>query len=758
MARTKVQSELIATNAISGTIIADGAITSTHLAANCVDSSELVTGSIDTIHIAANQVTATKIVTNGVLTRHISDDQITTDKLANSINTDIATGPAALPKAGGTMTGNLVINTAGNGLPSISLSHSNSSADNFILTGGVPGTSNAGFSIRDVDASANRLVINSSGNVGIGTDSPDRNLHIETAGDSYLRVSGNRGNANDLHVGNIEFENTFSSAGVIAEMRAITGNSGTQSTKGQLAFYTDDGSTYAERMRIDSSGNVGIGVTNIGSAGLSLSNSMNFNMSEGVNSSFVNIFRQASSAATVIANGYKYTNTANKVASSYASSWAKSAIALNYGNTIFYNDTAATTAVGTDVTPTERMRIDSSGNVLVGNTVANPASGFASQKGFGYAASTGKVEIATDANAAVMELGKNNSNDGNLLVFRKQSNVVGSIGVNSNDMYIASIGTYSSGLMFEGSSGARDIRPCDSSGNLLDGEVDLGDTTARFQHLYFSGGLYGGSDVRTNAVGIGTTPAGSSVGRTTSAPDGIFWHNGGGMEDYSMHRTAGAWSGPNYQQLKIDWDTGIIIDGGTAYGKSGVHIHGNISMGDSTYSNFTSPNYPVHICADNYGLMVESSTGYGHLGSNNTSYFHFGGNRNFYFANRCEASGGFHTYSDENLKKEITVIPSALNKVAQMNGVTFKWKDAVKRGGGDAGKQFGVTAQNMLEIDSELPTLNKDPLYNVEDSVNADDEFYSMDYSRITPFLIEAVKELKTKLEAAEARIETLEE
>jgi len=110
MTTTKVNSEFIAVNAISGTIIADGAITSTHLAANCVDSSELVTGSIDTIHIAANQVTATKIVTNGVLTRHISDDQVTADKLANSINTDIATGPAALPKAGGTMTGALAMN------------------------------------------------------------------------------------------------------------------------------------------------------------------------------------------------------------------------------------------------------------------------------------------------------------------------------------------------------------------------------------------------------------------------------------------------------------------------------------------------------------------------------------------------------------------------------------------------------------------------------------------------------------------------
>jgi hypothetical protein len=65
----------------------------------------------------------------------------------------------------------------------------------------------------------------------------------------------------------------------------------------------------------------------------------------------------------------------------------------------------------------------------------------------------------------------------------------------------------------------------------------------------------------------------------------------------------------------------------------------------------------------------------------------------------------------------------------------------------------------MLTVDPELPSLNSDPLATQEeiDDDELDTDYYTMDYSRITPFLIEAVKELKTKLEAAEARIETLE-
>ena len=165
-----------------------------------------------------------------------------------------------------------------------------------------------------------------------------------------------------------------------------------------------------------------------------------------------------------------------------------------------------------------------------------------------------------------------------------------------------------------------------------------------------------------------------------------------------------------------------------------------------------------------YGYSYFYTTTHGSVGVGalNSGYHHTmtaSGPSTFYWNNRCEASGGFHTYSDERLKENITNISGALDKVALMNGVTFNWIDADNRGSGDTGKQFGVIAQNMLTVDPELPSLNPDPLATQEeiDDDELDTDYYTMDYSRITPFLIEAVKELKTKLEAAEARITELE-
>lgn len=163
--------------------------------------------------------------------------------------------------------------------------------------------------------------------------------------------------------------------------------------------------------------------------------------------------------------------------------------------------------------------------------------------------------------------------------------------------------------------------------------------------------------------------------------------------------------------------------------------------------------------SDYYVLRVQTTNGYGRQGSHNGTYYHHETDRSYFYWNEAGYFlGGAHSYSDENLKKDITLIPNALDSVAKMNGVTFKWKDPEKRGGKATGegKQFGVIAQNMLEVDSELPTLSVDPLAEAGNE-ESDDKIYSMNYDRLSPYFIEAIKELKTKLEAAEARITELE-
>jgi hypothetical protein len=134
------------------------------------------------------------------------------------------------------------------------------------------------------------------------------------------------------------------------------------------------------------------------------------------------------------------------------------------------------------------------------------------------------------------------------------------------------------------------------------------------------GSLYGrsyleilgaGMRVSTGNVGIGIdNPAGKlSFTDVTATPDpvGISWYSASNQPTrYGIHKTQGAWAGPDYQQLRLGWETGIVLDPGTLYGKSYVDIQGSglrVSTGTVAIGNVTRPaGYKLYV---ETGILTE---------------------------------------------------------------------------------------------------------------------------------------------------------
>lgn len=119
-----------------------------------------------------------------------------------------------------------------------------------------------------------------------------------------------------------------------------------------------------------------------------------------------------------------------------------------------------------------------------------------------------------------------------------------------------------------------------------------------------------------------------------------------------------------------------------------------------------------------------------------------------YYGAEIRAGGDVVAYysSDISLKENIVEIPNALDKVSQIRGVTYDWKDDYLESKGGEDDYFnrkhdvGVIAQEVEEVLPEVVAERKDGTKAVR-------------YEKLTALLIESVKELKAEVDTLKAEL-----
>ena len=345
----------MANTKVTGGVIADGAITAAKIASGALDS---IIGGYLTTNTYATQSYVTTAVNNLIDAAPASLD--TLNELAAALNDDAnfattVTNSLAtkLNLSGGTLTGDLIVNTnvgIGTNSPAAPLDIFNSNA--FLIKAVRNLTTDAGFQIGANNSGSfidtlgihtfsiqtnaiERMRVDSSGKVGIGTSSP-----ASYYADNLVVSSGSNGGIT------IASDNT-TNYNWLAFADGTTGNElyrglvGYYHTNDSMLFYT----SATEKMCIDSSGNVGIGT----SSPISINNGLGLTIgnSSTQHQPYLSLSR-------------------NRLGGYFAGVQI-----LNEGSVSSYMQEDGDGNLRFGTANTERMRIDSSGKVAIGGSTSS---------------------------------------------------------------------------------------------------------------------------------------------------------------------------------------------------------------------------------------------------------------------------------------------------------------------------------------------------------------------------------------------------
>jgi hypothetical protein len=584
-----------------------------------------------------------------------------------------------------------------------------------------------------------RMRIDTSGNVGIGTTSPLGRL---------MAVEGSR--ANSTNIGNVNVYTNSTAAinlgGTIAlggtfdtaqptsfapfgSIRGAKENATNNNYAGYLQFNTiANGDVLTERMRIDSSGNVGIGGTPSGSYKLQVKNSTVY---VGVNSDGTNGVIESNGALFV------RTNTANPL--------------------VFGANT------------TEAMRIDSSGNVGIGTPTPGAKLDVATTTGFTFgAASTAGVNIGTQGTSGgsfmVQTASLNSSFGSGLAIDGSYSSLKSTVNIKA--FGVASGGGYGSNLAFYTSSETTlsEKMRIDSSGNVgigtdtplskfevRSGYITAGTTTAtggpKILAGYYSSGAITtlGSEYSNGGpvLGYGVWPSTSAAGAFISSTTANLSRGA-----YTILGNNHVWYGGTAQTVAIDGavttselmridSTGNLLVGTPAQIRAGDRFSvSGAGAQVATFSNSTNTSGYSAI-----STIIQAN-------GNNTSTYHFWGNTSG-VGNWYLFGNGTTSYtSDARLKKNIvTTRDGYLEDICRLRVVKYNWKkdnDATP-------KELGLIAQEVEQI---FPNLVQDDLNPIEEG----GEIFKQVKHSVLPFmLLKAIQEQQALITSLTARITALE-
>jgi hypothetical protein len=185
-----------------------------------------------------------------------------------------------------------------------------------------------------------------------------------------------------------------------------------------------------------------------------------------------------------------------------------------------------------------------------------------------------------------------------------------------------------------------------------------------------------------------------------------------------------------------------VVSGASGYvggNFPGITLEGS----GNTYFNILSPNSSETGLL--FGIASNAAAGgivYNNAGNPNSLDFRTNGNITrmlIYDNGNAWLQGTLTQASDARLKKDISLLQNPLQKIIQLNGYTYHWKNE----NSDTRLQTGVLAQEVQKLFPELVSENKEGILAVN-------------YSGLIPVMIESIKEQQKQIARQEERLDEL--